>query len=880
MQATVSDGGICPTMIPPSPLPPDDSTCWQWWTPPSDGVLPPGTPAPPSGCDYQPCQDAVCACDDYCCNVAWDLSCRGYFVDADDGTENNYFVPGCSAKLLCCEPESAYPDPPIGGAMPPNAVAVEIVTSTETSFQCTPGTAGCCETMIPPSYLPPDDSTCWQWWDPPANGVTVPGSSPTPKGCNYKPCQDAVCACDSYCCETAWDLSCRGYEGAQGDSTENNYFVDNCSAKILCCEPESAYPDPPVGGATASVATPVAAPVAIGTDTSSQCTPGSPGCCETLIPPSYFPPVDSTCWLWWTPPADGVITSGMAPPPKGCDYTPCQDAVCACDSYCCNTAWDESCRGYEGAQGDFTENNYFVDNCSAKLLCCEDQITAPIPKITPMVAPTIVIPVPAPFSATYPIQVSQPAGPVTVSVTKIVETGDTSVTTKVIEVPVAAPIAPKIIEVPVTSSVTTNVIEVPIAGATTIKKVPIPVPVVQVIKPVPVPVPLSPKIIPVPVPVPLPPKIIPVPVPFTQPVPKVIGVPVPVPVKVLKPVPVPVPVFVPVTPKIIPVPVPLPVIQTVPKVILVPVPVPVKVVQPVPVQVTPIAPKIIPVPVPVPVPVIQTVPKIVPVVKYVPVSAPSQTNIGITIDSVKVEGAEKPNSVNIGIPVTESTVVKKKKVVKASCDCPPLPEVSSTSSVIISSVESGKSKAGKSGKKSGKSGGKSGKSGSKSGSRRLSSPSSSSKSSSSKSSSSKSSSSKSSSSKSSKYTSSASVQEIIATSNSVGYFVLSEGCNCPCYCPTPKNIYVSSQSSGKSKSGKSKSGKSGSKSRRLTYSESTASHTMYAQSVYNNAKNTCVCDSVGTSTIHNTVYTSNGKSKSGKSKKSSSSSGSRRNRHV
>ena len=47
----------------------------------------------------------------------------------------------------------------------------------------------------------------------------------------------------------ACDLSCRGHIDPQGDSTENNYFVDNCSAKISYCEPESAYPDPPVGGA-------------------------------------------------------------------------------------------------------------------------------------------------------------------------------------------------------------------------------------------------------------------------------------------------------------------------------------------------------------------------------------------------------------------------------------------------------------------------------------------------------------------------------------------------------------------------------------------------------------------------------------------------------
>merc|ERR1719356_930173 len=80
LQQTVPIGGICSTMIPPSPLPPDDSTCWQWWVPPPDGVIPSGSPTPPTGCNYAPCEAAVCDCDSYCCETAWDLSCRGYYM--------------------------------------------------------------------------------------------------------------------------------------------------------------------------------------------------------------------------------------------------------------------------------------------------------------------------------------------------------------------------------------------------------------------------------------------------------------------------------------------------------------------------------------------------------------------------------------------------------------------------------------------------------------------------------------------------------------------------------------------------------------------------------------------------------------------------------
>ena len=267
MQETVPEGGICNTMIPPSPLAPDDSSCWEWYTPPADGVLPPDAPTPPTGCDYEPCQNAVCECDSYCCDTAWDLSCRGYYMKAGDDIENNYFVPGCSAKLLCCEQESAFPDPPIGAAMAGATNIVQVFPAfaeVETKYQCDPSKpiSGkfCCETMKPPSFLPPGDSSCWDWWTPPTDGVMPAGAPPPPKGCDYQPCQDAVCACDAYCCETAWDESCRGYDLQPGDTVQNNYFVDGCSAEILCCNNDLTVPSKqliketiieeiPVGGA-------------------------------------------------------------------------------------------------------------------------------------------------------------------------------------------------------------------------------------------------------------------------------------------------------------------------------------------------------------------------------------------------------------------------------------------------------------------------------------------------------------------------------------------------------------------------------------------------------------------------------------------------------
>ena len=91
---------ICNTMIPESPLAPDDSTCWQWWDAFEDGKLIENPPSVQKGCDYEPCKAAVCACDEYCCNMAWDLSCRGYELEPGDES-SNFFSAGCSAKNLC-----------------------------------------------------------------------------------------------------------------------------------------------------------------------------------------------------------------------------------------------------------------------------------------------------------------------------------------------------------------------------------------------------------------------------------------------------------------------------------------------------------------------------------------------------------------------------------------------------------------------------------------------------------------------------------------------------------------------------------------------------------------------------------------------------------
>merc|ERR1719253_2321254 len=123
--------------------PPDTSNCWQWNVPEVNF-------GEQKGCDYDKCAAAVCECDPFCCSDSWDLSCRGYKESPTDLFKDNPFNPGCSASILCCEQEEAVPDPPV--------VA-----------NC--ATAG---------WMPPDDSTCWQW--------NKQGSSPQVQIGNQKGC--------------------------------------------------------------------------------------------------------------------------------------------------------------------------------------------------------------------------------------------------------------------------------------------------------------------------------------------------------------------------------------------------------------------------------------------------------------------------------------------------------------------------------------------------------------------------------------------------------------------------------------------------------------------------------------------------------------------
>merc|ERR1712151_833058 len=215
--------------------------------------------------------------------------------------------------MLCCELDM------VDAVLPgPEPLPAPITVPPETKFQCNPDSdEDCCATMIPPSFFAPVNSTCWEWWETPADGVMQAGMVPT-KGCDYSPYEAAACACDSYCCDTAWDKSCRGYVQDAGGN-EENFFVNGCSAKMLCCELDMV-------DAVLPAPEPLPAPITVPPEIKFQCNPDSDeDCCASMVPPSFYPPRNSTCWEWWETPMDGILPAGEEPI-KGCDYQPCQDA--------------------------------------------------------------------------------------------------------------------------------------------------------------------------------------------------------------------------------------------------------------------------------------------------------------------------------------------------------------------------------------------------------------------------------------------------------------------------------------------------------------------------------------------------------------------------
>lgn len=263
------------------------------------------------GCNDDACEASVCAADSSCCDTAWTAAC------ADAAFE--------LCPVLCpvaCGDDYAY--------------GTEVCDGTDLEGQdCTTqgfdgGVLACaddCSGFDTSGCI--DINCCF------ANGGT---------GCNVDTCESAVCGIDSFCCNTNWDNLCVGeafdlcpgicdpvcndgvIQGTEQCDGVNLDFQD-CTTQgfdggTLACDPVSCQFD--LTGCADAVC--------------GDAVVDSPEVCdgailqgESCASLGFSDTPDSTCCE-----ANGGL---------GCDNDECEAAVCALDSSCCDTAWDDSCAG-------------------------------------------------------------------------------------------------------------------------------------------------------------------------------------------------------------------------------------------------------------------------------------------------------------------------------------------------------------------------------------------------------------------------------------------------------------------------------------------------------------------------------------------------------
>ena len=190
------------------------------------------------------------------------------------------------------------------------------------------------ECRIDANTICPDEGTTTTTTSTGSGGGGQGGSGP---GCTHDVCEtggplgvqcdfctEAVCAEDSYCCETKWDVTCL--------DEADLYCGDLCSGPTECAH--------------------------------DICEPGDP------LDPLCDPCVDSVCTVddfccgasdgYWDPSCVATASDPVAHPSCagvcGCDHSECNAGikldvacsdcatiVCGLDSFCCDTEWDDFC---------------------------------------------------------------------------------------------------------------------------------------------------------------------------------------------------------------------------------------------------------------------------------------------------------------------------------------------------------------------------------------------------------------------------------------------------------------------------------------------------------------------------------------------------------
>jgi hypothetical protein len=340
------------------------------------------------GCEDPFCCSYVCEIDPTCCSEGWDDECvsqaQNCSVDNPGfnfpGPDEGFVDPRCPCSGSCFEAR-------LPGAGKPgcqDASCCSVVCSIDPS---------CCAEFVESTGEPGNwgpncvalaeqyccgGETCGDYC---AGGCLSPSDSPY---CDDPACCTAVCAIDSYCCDTRWDSNCailaaeRCTSGC-GIPTSGSCFIsklgtgcDNpeCCAEICDQDPFCCLSSWDTACADLATQLPsVCVPPVCGDFGSGACCEinGSPacndaGCCQAVCAEDPFcceGGWDEQCvFLARTSPGCTTVNGCVTGPASceacagsccvangtpGCDSEPCCTAVCQLDSFCCDNEWDVYC---------------------------------------------------------------------------------------------------------------------------------------------------------------------------------------------------------------------------------------------------------------------------------------------------------------------------------------------------------------------------------------------------------------------------------------------------------------------------------------------------------------------------------------------------------
>jgi hypothetical protein len=285
-------------------------------------------------CDDAACCDAVCTIDPFCCGSKWDGLCADIAEERCRGLCGNSAAGSCFvAKAFpacndteCCN--AVCNVDPVCCATVWDAACVDLAKGTRRR-------PGLCDL---PECGDFNTGDCCNEHELPA--------------CADTNCCEAVCATDSFCCDTQWDIACAGLareESACG-------CVDECGDPCAgtCCEPH-AYPLCDDANCCEAVCAldPFCCELNGGTwDSVCVQLARTQSACETPCPePDCGDPEAGNCCAPHLGPA--------------CSDQNCCEDVCNQDKYCCDIEWDTVCAVLAGESCDICEADVFCGSSDA-----------------------------------------------------------------------------------------------------------------------------------------------------------------------------------------------------------------------------------------------------------------------------------------------------------------------------------------------------------------------------------------------------------------------------------------------------------------------------------------------------------------------------------